>query len=233
PETIEEYSMRVAEKWKIGRDSIDDGVILTIAINDRTLRIEVGYGLEGIIPDATAKSIIDNIIVPYFRTSNFYLGIDKGVDALISYIKQEPLPETNYAYEYDNYDYNDPFNDICFYIIILFIIVSAIAAPFIFGQLWGRIGSFIIAILLGIIFYEFIITYVFGLMNLFFSIFAIPGFGSSSGSSYSSSSSSSSYSSSSDYSSSSSSYSDFSSSSSSSFSGGGGSFGGGGASGSW
>ncbi len=53
PETIEEYSMRVVEKWKLGREGVDDGILLLIAKNDRKLRIEVGYGIEGIIPDAT------------------------------------------------------------------------------------------------------------------------------------------------------------------------------------
>ncbi|MBN1637998.1 MAG: YgcG family protein [Ignavibacteriales bacterium] len=228
PETIEEYSIRVAEQWKIGREGIDDGVILIVAINDRTLRIEVGYGLEGIIPDATAKSIIDNIIVPYFKSGDIYLGIDKGVDALISYIRQEPLPQPTYNYDYEKY--YEPFNETLFIIIMAFIIISGIVAPFIFGQLWGRLGSLILAILLGLIFYDAITMMSFVIMNLFFSLCAIPGGTSGSGGSYRPSSSSRSYSSGSSYRSSS--YSS-SGSSRSSFSGGGGSFGGGGASGRW
>lgn len=83
-ETIEEYSMRVAETWKIGREEHDDGVILLVAKNDRKLRIEVGYGLEGKIPDATAKWIIDEQIVPKFKKGDFVGGINKGVDQLIA-----------------------------------------------------------------------------------------------------------------------------------------------------
>ncbi len=83
-ETIEEYSMRVAEDWKIGRKEHDDGLILIVAQFDRKLRIEVGYGLEPIITDAVAKWIIDDIIVPEFKNSNFVDGINSGVDQLIN-----------------------------------------------------------------------------------------------------------------------------------------------------
>ena len=68
PETIEQYALRVVETWKLGRKSIDDGVLLLVAKNDRTLRIEVGYGVEGALPDAMAKRIIAEIIVPQFMT---------------------------------------------------------------------------------------------------------------------------------------------------------------------
>lgn len=97
PEEIEQYSIRVAEKWKIGRGGVDDGVILIIAKNDRKLRIEVGYGLEGAIPDIYAKRIIDNIIVPNFRSGDFDLGVEEGVDAIIGLIQGEDLPEVTNA----------------------------------------------------------------------------------------------------------------------------------------
>lgn len=83
PETIEQYGIRVAEAWKLGRKDIDDGAILIVAKNDHRLRIEVGYGLEGAIPDAIAKRIIDDTIVPAFKAGNFYGGIDAGVDQII------------------------------------------------------------------------------------------------------------------------------------------------------
>ncbi len=95
PEEIEQYSIRVADKWKVGRKDIDDGVILLIAKDDRKLRIEVGYGLEGAIPDAYAKRIIDNIIVPEFRSGDFAGGIVHGVSAIMSLIDGEVLPEVN------------------------------------------------------------------------------------------------------------------------------------------
>ncbi|MEN6628416.1 MAG: YgcG family protein, partial [Sulfuricella sp.] len=93
PETIEQYSLRVAESWKLGRKGVDDGVLLLVAKDDRKLRIEVGYGLEGAIPDAVAKRIISEIISPYFKKGDFYGGISAGVERMIKVIEGEPLPE--------------------------------------------------------------------------------------------------------------------------------------------
>jgi uncharacterized protein len=93
PETIEQYSIRVAEQWKLGRKGVDDGGILVIAKNDRTLRIEVGYGLEGVLNDATAKRIVSDTIVPRFRQGDFAGGIREGVDRMIQVVEGEPLPE--------------------------------------------------------------------------------------------------------------------------------------------
>ena len=92
PETIEQYALRVAETWKPGRKGIDDGILLLIAKNDRTLRIEVGYGVEGVLPDAMAKRIIAEIIVPQFKSGNFVAGIDAGIEAILGLIKGESLP---------------------------------------------------------------------------------------------------------------------------------------------
>ena len=92
PEAIEQYSIRVAEQWKLGRKGVDDGALLLVAKDDRALRIEVGYGLEGALPDATANRIIEDIIVPRFKTGDFYGGIDAGVDAMIKVVDGEPLP---------------------------------------------------------------------------------------------------------------------------------------------
>jgi uncharacterized protein len=83
----------VAEQWKLGRKGVDDGAILIIAKNDRTLRIEVGYGLEGVLNDATCKRIISEIIVPRFRQGDFFGGITDGVNRMIQVIQGEPLPE--------------------------------------------------------------------------------------------------------------------------------------------
>jgi len=92
PETIEQYGIRVSEAWKLGRKGIDDGVLLLVAKEDRTLRIEVGYGLEGVIPDAVAKRIISETIIPYFKNANYYNGIAIGVEQLVAIIEGEPLP---------------------------------------------------------------------------------------------------------------------------------------------
>ena len=93
PETIEQYSIRVAEAWKLGRAKIDDGAILLVAKDDRALRIEVGYGLEGALNDAVSKRIISEIIVPRFRQGDFYGGIAAGVVRMIAVAEGEPLPE--------------------------------------------------------------------------------------------------------------------------------------------
>src|SRR5258708_33599565 len=92
PETIEQYSLRVAEAWKIGRKKIDDGALLVVAKNDRRLRIEVGYGLEGALTDVTSKRIIDEIITPRFRSGDFSGGISAGIDPIIGVIYGDVLP---------------------------------------------------------------------------------------------------------------------------------------------
>jgi len=92
PEAIEQFSMRVAEAWKLGRKGVDDGVLLLIAKDDHKLRIEVGYGLEGVLNDATAKRIVSDVITPYFKRGEFYPGIDAGVSAIIKVVEGEPLP---------------------------------------------------------------------------------------------------------------------------------------------
>ncbi|MGZ8162706.1 MAG: TPM domain-containing protein [Methylobacter sp.] len=92
PEDIAQFGIRVADAWKIGRKNIDDGVILIIAKDDRQLRLEVGYGLEGVIPDAIAKRIIAETITPYFRAGDFAGGINAGVEQVMRLIEGEPLP---------------------------------------------------------------------------------------------------------------------------------------------
>ena len=93
PETIEQFGIRVAEAWKIGRKGVDDGVILVVAKDDRALRIEVGYGLEGAIPDAVANRVVDEIIAPRFRENDYAGGIDAGVTQLMKLVAGEKLPE--------------------------------------------------------------------------------------------------------------------------------------------
>ena len=92
PEAIEEYGIRVATAWKLGRKGVDDGVLLLIAKDDRKMRIEVGYGLEGVIPDAVAKRVIAEIITPYFKQGDYFGGIEAGVSRLIRLIEGEALP---------------------------------------------------------------------------------------------------------------------------------------------
>ena len=92
PEGIEQYAIRVAEAWKLGRKGVDDGALLLVALNDRALRIEVGYGLEGVIPDAVGKRVIEEIIVPFFKRGDYYGGVHAGVTRLTRLVDGEPLP---------------------------------------------------------------------------------------------------------------------------------------------
>ena len=92
PEAIEQYSIRVADAWKVGRAKTDDGAILLVAKDDRALRLEVGYGLEGALTDAMSKRIISDIITPRFREGDFSGGVAAGVQAILKVIDGEPLP---------------------------------------------------------------------------------------------------------------------------------------------
>ncbi len=92
PERIEQYAIRVAEQWRLGRPGVDDGALLLIAREDRKLRIEVGYGLEGALNDATARRIIAETITPHFRERRFYEGIDAGLGRILAVVGGEPLP---------------------------------------------------------------------------------------------------------------------------------------------
>jgi len=97
PEAIEQFSIRVVEAWKLGRGEVDgkrvdDGVLLLVAKDDRKVRIEVGYGLEGAIPDAYARRIIAETIAPHFRQGDFAGGLQAAVADIGRLIEGEPLP---------------------------------------------------------------------------------------------------------------------------------------------
>jgi len=224
PETIEQFSVRVAEAWKIGRKKVDDGAILVVAKNDRHLRIEVGYGLEGALTDVTARRIIDEIITPKFRTGDFAGGISDGVDRMIRVVDGEPLPVPTPTVNFGNLDDIAPLFIVTlfasigvggFFRAMLGRLVGSLATGGIIAVLsWLILGSAAIALALGAI------GFVIGFIADLFSAMA-PSSGRSRGGAWSGGSSGGGWSSGS------------SSSDSGSFSGGGGSFGGGGASGSW
>ena len=91
-EALENYSLAVAEKNKLGRSKTDDGILLLIAKDDRKARIEVGYGLEGAVPDALASRIIREYLTPKFRQGDFFGGIKDSLQALTKLIDGEALP---------------------------------------------------------------------------------------------------------------------------------------------
>lgn len=86
---LEYYSMDVAEKNKIGTKEHDNGILFLVVKDDRKMRMEVGYGLEGVLPDALASSIIRNVVKPYFNNGQYYQGVDEGLSAIISAVKGE------------------------------------------------------------------------------------------------------------------------------------------------
>jgi len=92
PKDISEFGIEVADLWQIGRKGVDDGVILIVAKDDRKLRLEVGYGLEGVIPDAVAKRVIAETITPHFKEGDYVGGINAGVEQLMTVIEGEALP---------------------------------------------------------------------------------------------------------------------------------------------
>ena len=89
---IEDYSIRTAEAWKVGQTKLDNGVILTVAPNERRVRIEVGYGLEGVLPDALASRIVAEVILPEFRAGRMDRGVAAGTRAILEVISGEVLP---------------------------------------------------------------------------------------------------------------------------------------------
>jgi uncharacterized protein len=130
---IEYYSHEVAQKNKIGTEKNDNGALLFIAKNDRKLRIEVGYGLEGALPDALASSIIRNVIVPHFKKNDFYTGISAGINAIISAIVGEYKAEKDISED----DKETPF------ISIIIMIIFGILMFIFRGKGRGRRGGFI------------------------------------------------------------------------------------------
>src|ERR1700730_15597148 len=138
PETIEQYSIRVAEAWKIGRKKIDDGALLVIAKDDRKLRIEVGYGLEGALTDVTARRIIDEIITPKFKSGDFAGGISAGIDRIIGVVDGEPLPAPITPQQDSAFvSHIDPFNP---FLIVAVIVVGGIFRG-VLGRLFGSLAT--------------------------------------------------------------------------------------------
>ncbi len=82
-EALEDYSLKVAQTWKLGHKGVDDGALLLVARDDHKMRLEVGYGLEGRLPDALCRRILDNVLRPRFRAGDFAGGIEAGVDAIV------------------------------------------------------------------------------------------------------------------------------------------------------
>ena len=135
PEEIEQFGIRVAESWKLGRKGIDDGAILIIAKNDRRMRIEVGYGLEGALPDAITKRIIAETITPHLKQGDFDGGVEAGVDQMIGVVNGEPLPEPDRSWEGSH----GLGNLLPLLLIIVFVASGILRA--IFGRVFGSVAT--------------------------------------------------------------------------------------------
>jgi uncharacterized protein len=221
-ESIEQFSIRVAEAWKIGRKKIDDGALLVVAKNDRHLRIEVGYGLEGALTDATTKRIIDEDITPKFKSGDFAGGISAGVNRMIQVIDGEALPAPQRSDRQPG-DYVLHFNPLNPFVIFGLFVAAAVFRSLL-GRLLGAVATgglatVVIWFAIGVLLLAGLAGAIVFVLALFADLTAPSGrsgrggWSGGGGGSYSGGSSS--------------------SSDSGGFSGGGGSFGGGGASGSW
>jgi uncharacterized protein len=224
-EAIEQFSLRVAEAWKIGRKKIDDGAVLVIAKNDRHLRIEVGYGLEGALTDVTTKRIIDEEITPKFKSGDFAGGVSAGINRMIRVIDGEklPAPEPPHWQHTGLFDVSDMFNP--FLLIPVFLLGGVMRSML--GRLVGSVVSGgVVTLVAWFLFGSLIAAMVAGAIAFVFVLFNDAVTSSAgrrgSGGSWSGGGSGGSWSGGGS-----------SSSSSSDSGGGGGSFGGGGASGSW
>ena len=212
-ETIEQFGIRVADNWKLGREGVDDGIIILVAKNDRKVRIEVGYGLEGAVPDALSKRIITQIILPEFRSGHFAEGIEEGIEAVTKLVNGEelPLPEQHVAVQ------STGKHSLGALVILGFFAISFLGSV-IKGKK-GKVIAFVLVFVLASIFLGFLMGFIIASIATVFSLvsgrgvgrgryrgggfYGGGGFGSSGGGSFGG------------------------------FSGGGGGFGGGGASGSW
>ena len=208
PEDIEQYSIRVVEAWKLGRKKVDDGILILVAKDDRKMRIEVGYGLEGVIPDAVAKRIIAEIMTPHFKQGDFYGGIDAAADALIGLIGGEALPAAPQRQVTDSGGWEGMLPLLLFGGIVVGGLLRAVFGRFLGGAATGGLigaavwifgGGLLVALVLAVIAFFLTMSGGLGAMNMLGGGgFGRSGFGGGGG-----------------------------------FSGGGGGFGGGGASGNW
>jgi len=152
PEPIEDYAIRVAETWKLGRAEVagrrvDDGLLLLVAKNDRRVRIEVGYGLEGVVPDAIAKRIVAEVIAPRFREGDFFGGLSAAVDRIGRLIEGEALPPPEAAG--DTADGHQPALAGLLVLLVGSMFAIAVLGRLV-GSLLGGVGSAAFALFAGV-----------------------------------------------------------------------------------
>jgi uncharacterized protein len=139
PEDIAQFGVRLLESWKLGRAGLDDGAALIVAKDDRAVRIEVQYGLEGVLTDALSGRIINDTIVPLFRQGDFYGGVNAGVDQILRVVDGESLPAPDKAWK-DEPPANLP---------LPLIVFAIVAMSGMLNRVFGRFGGATVAGVLG------------------------------------------------------------------------------------
>lgn len=132
-ESLEDYSIRVTDRWKLGTGDKENGVLLLIVKNDRKIRIEVGYGLEGALTDLIASQIIRKDIVPYFRQGNYYAGIVNGLNGIMAATRNEYKADPR-QYQRSPSENRKSFGSLIFYILLFLFMMG--------GGRRGRRGLF-------------------------------------------------------------------------------------------
>jgi uncharacterized protein len=136
PEEIEQFGIRVEDAWKLGRKGVNDGAYLIVAKNDRRVRIEVGYGLEGALPDAIANRIIDETITPRFKLNDYDGGIEAGVDQMIAVVNGEALPAPDKKWE----RHGSGLGNILPLLLVVVVVAGGVLRS-IFGRLFGSVAT--------------------------------------------------------------------------------------------
>jgi len=168
PETIEQYAIRVAEQWQLGRKGVDDGALLLVAIQDRSLRLEVGYGLEGVLPDVIAKRIVSDVITPYFRQGDYFGGLGAGIDRIIGVVEGEPLPEPERGWRGDV-----AIGEAMLPLLLIFAVIGGGLFRALFGRVAGAAVTgglagtlvWVLAHVLGIALFAGVVTFVIALLG--------------------------------------------------------------------
>lgn len=162
PESIEQFGIRLADAWKIGRKGVDDGIIVIVAKDDRHMRIEVGYGLEGAVPDALAKRIVAEQMAPRFREGDFAGGLTASLDSLEKLVRGEALPPPVSQAQDQSQDGENLFTLLCIVILAagtirsIFGLPGSLAVSGLAGWLaWGLFTSLGIAGLAAIVAFVF------------------------------------------------------------------------------
>lgn len=155
-EAIESYATRAFSQWGIGRKNVDDGILLVIAKDDRTLRIEVGYGLEGAVPDVLAGRIIREQITPNFRAGQFSDGVLAGAHSLIALVQGEDLPTPVKGADSD--DEGTPWMMLLVLLFLALLMPPGVPSLFMgvfagiaFSSVMVGIGTAVVALMLGVL----------------------------------------------------------------------------------